>query len=94
MLATSALVHRKLESEFSAKAAKGTTEMEGGGELQPLCIDAFVYSRGSFSVFINTSAYFKTAAFTVFLNALGRGMRLVHLFVHDRQSYCFYFVHH
>lgn len=55
VLASSALVHRKLESDFSAKAAESTTEMErgGGGELQsfmhpmPLCIAGVIFLRSS-----------------------------------------------
>lgn len=44
-----------------------------GGNYSLYAPDAFVYSRSYFSAFINnTSSHFKAAAFTVFLNALGR----------------------
>lgn len=73
MLASGALVHRKLESDFSAKAAERTTETERRETTVFCAASAFVYSRSYFSVFINnTSTHFKAAAFTVFLNAFGR----------------------
>lgn len=44
-LASGILVHRKLESDFSAKAAESTTEMEkGGGCTVFYAPNAFVYS--------------------------------------------------